>query len=43
MYHIMVCDHSLSLKEFLNHLNLLYICICLYLYLQKIKSYGHVS
>jgi hypothetical protein len=28
-------------KEFLNQLNLLYTCICLYL--QQIKSYEHVS
>jgi hypothetical protein len=41
MGHIMCYDHSLSLKEFVNQLNLLYICICLYL--QQIKSYGHVS
>jgi hypothetical protein len=26
--HIMSCGHSLFLKEFLNHLNLLYIWIC---------------
>jgi hypothetical protein len=38
---IMNYDHSLSLKEFLDQLNLLYIWICLYL--QQIKSYGHVS
>jgi hypothetical protein len=36
---IMGCDHSLSLKEFLNQFNLLYIYICLYLH--QIKSYGH--
>jgi hypothetical protein len=28
-------------KELLNQLNLVYICICLYL--QQIKSYGHAS
>jgi hypothetical protein len=28
-------------KEFLNQLNLLYICI--YLYVQQMKSYEHVS
>jgi hypothetical protein len=28
-------------EEFLNQLNLFYICICLYL--QQIKSYGHAS
>jgi hypothetical protein len=37
----MGCDHSLGLKEFLDQLNFLYIWICLYL--QQIKSYGHVS
>jgi hypothetical protein len=34
-------DHLLSLKEFLDKLNLLYIWICLYL--QQINSYKHVS
>jgi hypothetical protein len=34
-------NHSLSLKEILNQFNLIYICI--YLYLQQIKSYSHVS
>jgi hypothetical protein len=41
MGRIMGYNHSLRLKEFLNQLNLLYICICLYL--QQIKSYGHTS
>jgi hypothetical protein len=41
MTRIMNYDHSLSLKEYLNQLNLLYIFICLYL--QQIKSYGHAS
>jgi hypothetical protein len=31
MCRIMVCDHSLGLKEFLDQLNLLYTWICLYL------------
>jgi hypothetical protein len=30
MSHIMNCDHSLGLKEYLNQLNLLYIYISLY-------------
>jgi hypothetical protein len=30
MCHIMGCDHSLGLKEFLDQLNLIYIWICLY-------------
>jgi hypothetical protein len=30
-----------GLKEILDQLNLLYICICLYL--QQIKSYEHIS
>jgi ABC-type microcin C transport system permease subunit YejE len=30
MWRIMGCDHSLSLKEFLDQLNLIYIWICLY-------------
>jgi hypothetical protein len=38
---IMSCDHSLDIKEYLNQLNLFFIYICLYL--QQIKSYGHVS
>jgi hypothetical protein len=41
MGHIVACDYSLELKEFLNQLNLLYICI--YLYLQQINSHEHVS
>jgi hypothetical protein len=41
MCHIMDCDNYLDLKEFLDQLNLLYICICLYL--QYIKSYEHMS
>jgi hypothetical protein len=41
MRHIMGYDHSLSLKEFLNNLIFLDICICLYLHL--IKSYGNAS
>jgi hypothetical protein len=39
--HIMGCNHSLGLKNFLNQLNLFYINICLYL--QQIKSYEHMS
>jgi hypothetical protein len=39
MDRIMGCNHSLGLKDFLNELNLLYICI--YLYLQQIKSYEY--
>jgi hypothetical protein len=31
MCHIMGCDHSLGLKQFLDQLNLLYIWICLHL------------
>jgi hypothetical protein len=30
MCSIMRCDHSLGVKEFLDHLNLIYIWICLY-------------
>jgi hypothetical protein len=41
MSRIMCYDHSLDLKEFLNQFNLLYIYI--YLYLQQIKSYEHMS
>jgi hypothetical protein len=40
MCHIISCDHSLVIQDFLNQLNLLSICICLYL--QQIKSYVHV-
>jgi hypothetical protein len=41
MCHIMGCNYSLSLKEFLDQLNLIYILICLYL--QQIKSYEHTT
>jgi hypothetical protein len=41
MCRIMDYDDSLSFKEFLDQLNLLYIWICLYL--QQIKSYVHVN
>jgi hypothetical protein len=30
MCRILGCDHSLDLKEFLDQLNLFYICMCLY-------------
>jgi hypothetical protein len=41
MCRIIRCDHCMCLKEFLDHLNLIYIWICLYL--QQIKSYDHAS
>jgi hypothetical protein len=41
MSYNMGCDHFLGLKEFLSQLNLLYMCI--FLYSQYLKSYGHAS